>query len=173
MIADFDGYDLGDQVLFQEPTYSGTTAANLAPLPSASEVTALQGNPNQSELLVWYFNDTTAKRWARITTYQAPFLPNPIVDLTQPIYLDVLLLEVEQSGCPNPGSGGQYCTADIDGTGDCLVGLNDLQILLATYGKCPGDAGYYAPANLSADGNDCIGLADLQLLLSQYGDDCN
>ena len=173
VIADFESYTEGDQVMFQEPTYSGTTAANLAPLPSASEVTSLQGNSGQSELLVWYFNDTTAKRWARLTTYTTPYLPNPIVDLTQPITLDVLLLEDETIGCPNPGDTGVYCTADIDGSGDCMVTLADLQMLLATYGKCPGDTGYNAEANLSDDGVDCIQLADLQLLLSQYGDNCN
>ena len=80
---------------------------------------------------------------------------------------------VEDLGCPNPGGSGQYCAADIDGSGDCIVSLADLQILLSSYGKCPGDAGYVAGANLSDDGDDCIKLADLQLLLSQYGDDCN
>ena len=29
-------------------------------------------------------------------------------------------------GCPQPGNSGNYCTADIDGSGDCLVGLSDL-----------------------------------------------
>ena len=73
--------------------------------------------------------------------------------------------------CPNPGSSGQYCTADLNG--DCVITLADLQLLLATYGLCPGDIGYLPAADLTADGNPCIGLADLQILLSQYGDNCN
>ena len=39
--------------------------------------------------------------------------------------------------------------ADIDGSGDCLVGLPDLGALLASYGKCPGDPGYNADADLT------------------------
>ena len=52
---------------------------------------------------------------------------------------------------------------------DGTVNLNDLQLLLATYGKCPGNAGYNPDANLTDDGQDCITLADLQLLLANYG----
>jgi hypothetical protein len=76
-------------------------------------------------------------------------------------------------GCAQPGNSGNYCTADIDGSGDCLVGLPDLGTLLASYGRCPGDPGYNPDADLSDDGDPCITLADLAALLVQYGDDCN
>ncbi len=76
-------------------------------------------------------------------------------------------------GCPQPGNSGNFCTADIDGSGDCLVGLSDLGALLASYGKCPGQPGYNPDADLTDDGDPCIKLADLGALLAQYGDDCN
>jgi len=76
-------------------------------------------------------------------------------------------------GCPEPGESGAYCTADIDGSGNCIVNLSDLAELLGNYGKCPGDPGYNPAADLADDGNPCITLADLAELLSQYGDDCN
>lgn len=76
-------------------------------------------------------------------------------------------------GCPNPGDSGKYCTADIDGSGDCIVSLADLAALLSAYGTCPGDALYNPDADLTDDGNACIALADLAEMLGQYGDDCN
>lgn len=77
------------------------------------------------------------------------------------------------NGCPNPGDSGSYCTADIDGSNDCIVSLADLAALLSAYGTCPGDALYNPDADLTDDGNQCIALADLAELLGQYGDDCN
>ena len=80
--------------------------------------------------------------------------------------------DICETGCPNPGDSGVYCTADL-ADDDCVVNLADLQTLLASYGKCPGDTSYNADANITDDGEDCITLADLQALLAQYGDDCN
>jgi hypothetical protein len=79
----------------------------------------------------------------------------------------------EPEGCPNPGASGNYCTADIDGSGDCLVTLADLATLLASYNRCPGDPGYNPDADLVDDGDGCVNLSDLAELLGQYGDDCN
>lgn len=75
--------------------------------------------------------------------------------------------------CPSPGDAGKYCWADIDGSGDCLVGTADLAQLLSNYGMT-GDA-----KRLDGDvepypwGDGDVDLADLAELLSQYGDDCN
>ncbi len=76
------------------------------------------------------------------------------------------------AGCPNPGASGNYCTADIDGSGDCIVDLADLAILLANYGMTSGathDMGDLEPAGGDGD----VDLGDLAILLGQYGDDCN
>ena len=153
VIADFEGYAPGDEVLFQEPTFSGSTAANMTPLPSSSEVSDAYGNPGQSELLAWFFRDTTDQRWARVTTFSTLNQPSPIIDLTKPIRMDVLLV----AATTTPG--------DIDGDGD--VDLADLAILLAAYGTCDGDANYNAAADL--DGDNCVNLSDLAILLANYG----
>ena len=153
VIAYFEGYAAGDEVLFQEPTYSGSTAQHLTPLPSASEVTGAYGNPGQAELLTWFFRDTTDQRWARITTFGALNTPSPIIDLTKPVRMDVLL--VAATGIPG----------DIDGDGD--VDLQDLSLLLAAYNTCSGDPGYNPAADLNGDG--CVDLGDLAILLSNYG----
>ncbi|MBU0617338.1 MAG: NF038122 family metalloprotease [Planctomycetes bacterium] len=87
---------------------------------------------------------------------------------------DAATLTVDPSGqdCPNPGASGNYCTADIDGSGDCVVDLADLALLLSNYGITSGatpDQGDIDPPG--GDGN--VDLGDLAALLSQYGEDCN
>jgi hypothetical protein len=77
-------------------------------------------------------------------------------------------------GCPNRGEAGRYCTADIDGSNDCLVGLGDLAVCLTEYGMFGGDlACDLDPYDDCDSGDGDVDLADLAELLSQYGDDCN
>jgi len=83
-----------------------------------------------------------------------------------------LTVEPNGGGCPNPGGSGNYCTADIDGSGDCVVDLADLAQLLSHYGITSGatpEQGDIDPP----DGDGDVDLGDLAALLSQYGDDCN
>ncbi|RMF75928.1 MAG: hypothetical protein D6744_12895, partial [Planctomycetota bacterium] len=153
VIADFEGFTVGDEVLFQEPTNSGSTSDNLTPLPSASEVSATCGNTGQSELLVWFFKDTTAGRWIRVTTASALNTPQPIIDLTKPIRMDVLLL-------PEGALEG-------DLNGDGTVGLTDLAILLSDFDctappSCAGDV----------DGDGDTDLTDLAKLLANFDTTC-
>lgn len=70
-----------------------------------------------------------------------------------------------RTDCPNAGASGAHCTGDIDGTGDCIVGLSDLSTVLSHYGESS------TTYDLNNDG--VVGLADITILLSQYGDDCN
>jgi len=168
VIADFEDVDVGVETLFQEPTNSGSTSIHLKSLPSASEASDLQGYPGQSELLVWYWKDTDEERWARITTESVEDTPSPIIDLTKPIRMDVLLVINEEFGCPNPGAAGVYCYADIQGD-DCVVNLNDLAKLVGGYGTTTGAV--HDDGDLDGDGD--IDLSDLAALLGMYGDDCN
>ncbi|MGE3180750.1 MAG: hypothetical protein AB7N71_03910 [Phycisphaerae bacterium] len=99
VIADFESFGIGEESLFQEPTFSGTTAGNLLFPPSASETTDAEGNPGQSELLTFFFVDTAPGRWVRITTSGATNLSRPVIDLTRPIQLDILMLPLAAVGC--------------------------------------------------------------------------
>jgi hypothetical protein len=76
-------------------------------------------------------------------------------------------------GCPNPGESGNYCTADIDGSGDCFVLLNDLAQLLAHYGTTSGATRMMGDIDPPPGGDGDVDLGDLAALLAQYGDDCN
>jgi hypothetical protein len=75
--------------------------------------------------------------------------------------------------CPNPGPHGKYCLADIDCSGDCLVGLADLAQLLSNYGLTSGATRSDGDVQPFPWGDGDVDLADLAELLTQYGDDCN
>jgi hypothetical protein len=86
---------------------------------------------------------------------------------------DAATLTVNPAGCPNPGDSGNYCTADIDGSGDCIVALNDLAQLLANYGITTGATPDQGDIDPPPDGDGDVDIGDLAALLAQYGDDCN
>ncbi|MFH1745641.1 MAG: hypothetical protein ABIG44_01220 [Planctomycetota bacterium] len=108
VIEDFEAYALDSEVLFQEPTFSGTTDIHLSYPPSYSGTTDAYGNPGQSEYLSWFWLDTTAQRWIRLTSYLANNRPSPIIDLSKPIRMDVLLIEEPQTAVCCYG---YYCEA--------------------------------------------------------------
>ncbi len=73
----------------------------------------------------------------------------------------------ESQGCPNAGGSGNFCTADL--SGDCMVDLADLAIMLGNYGTTGGAT--HDDGDLDGDGD--VDLSDLAIMLGQYGDDCN
>ncbi|MBU0640539.1 MAG: hypothetical protein KKB50_16880 [Planctomycetes bacterium] len=95
VLTDFEGYPLDGEVLFQEPGNSGSTDVHLVYPPDGSSTTDAYGNPGQSQFLTWFWVDTTDQRWARITTAAVANLPSPIIDLTKPIRMDVLLVAAD------------------------------------------------------------------------------
>jgi len=139
VITDFEGFALDSEVVFQEPTFSGTTSGNLSFPPSASANSDIYNNGGtRSQLLTWFFSDTDESRWARITTSTAANLPSPLVDLTLPIRMDVLLV----AGCPTT-------KGDTDGDGD--VDVDDHTGFAACAGGPVDSAG---PVCICADVND-------------------
>ena len=60
------------------------------------------------------------------------------------------------------------CWGDIAAGGDGLIGVADLNVLLANYGQT--DAAY-SQGDVNCDGR--VDLADLQLLLAAYGESCD
>ncbi len=90
--ADFEGYQPGDTAMFLFPRYSGSTAAHLALSPNITEVANVSAFGGTRVLRAeWAFIDTQPQRWMRLTTADAPNIPNPAVDLTRPIRLRVRL----------------------------------------------------------------------------------
>ncbi len=81
LISTFDGaagnggvpYADGTEVMFQEPRFSGTTAANLATTPNISGIDNTVGRDDNSSVKVQFrFVDDQPTRWLRLTTFLAP-----------------------------------------------------------------------------------------------------
>jgi len=90
LLTDFEGYSLNAEVLFQEPSYSGSTNSQIVlGVPDLNvrgvtdEVPAFSGA--RCYKLRWQFLDDTPGRWLRATTGAVNNLPNPIVNLHKPI----------------------------------------------------------------------------------------
>lgn len=60
------------------------------------------------------------------------------------------------------------CAGDVNGDG--VIDLNDLSLLLSSFGLCAGHPAFLASADFDADG--CIALADLTVLLAAFGGAC-
>ncbi len=169
----FEGYALGSEVMFQEPTYSGTTSANLSYPPSSSTVAPYGYSSSQSDLVSWFFKDTTASRWIRLTTASVGYVSSPIVDLTRPIRMRILLQKTgaccagaecyitEQNQCVD--AGGTYKGDDTDCdpnpcavvTGACCSTTGVCSVI--TQAACTGAGGHYYGNGTAcrAPGNRC------------------
>ncbi|MBN1490292.1 MAG: carboxypeptidase regulatory-like domain-containing protein, partial [Phycisphaerae bacterium] len=111
-IADFDQVTTGAEYLFRRPRLSGTTIDNLTETPNVAMVTdavpAFSGA--KCYKVQWQFVDTTDQRWMRLATWDAPGLPNPIIELGRPIRIRLRL----DSGQLRIAVG----VREIDGTGE-------------------------------------------------------
>jgi hypothetical protein len=137
VLSNFDSFALGSASLFQAPGYSGSTSGNLVLPLNISRTSNVYGNTGQAQELEWFFRNTNAGMWARITTASATNVPQPIIDLTKPIRMDVLLL----SECANKG--------DLDGSG--AINFADFQ----QFKNCLAGPGVVtAPGCNCADFND-------------------
>jgi hypothetical protein len=114
-------------------------------------------------------NNWADDHWAFVT-YSWFGDPNdgyPFAAFNTGLYGDIYVL-----GCPTPGAHGQYCTADIDGSGDCVVNLGDLSVLLGSFNKTTGDPAFREEADFVEPFGQ-VDLGDLSVLLGQFNDDCN
>jgi hypothetical protein len=82
----FETFGLGTEVIFQEPSFSGSTLANLLGGSSAlvSDSDAFDGV--QSNEANFQFVDADPTRWVRLTTSNTPNLPNPLLQARDPGY---------------------------------------------------------------------------------------
>jgi len=90
MFNDFEAGTVGSAYGFQPPNFSGSTSGNMAATPNIHDVVAgWSGNTTQVGHFGFAFIDAQTTRWVRITTFNAPGLPNPTVDLTQFLVFDI------------------------------------------------------------------------------------
>ncbi len=108
MIQDFEDETNNAVVQFPAPGSSGSTSGNLLTSPNTSVVTTnyAQSGTN-SDFVYFQFNSAGTAKYVRLTalatTGNHP-TPNPQVDLTQPILIDMLVLPVNQTNAHSLGT---------------------------------------------------------------------
>ncbi|MFH0979923.1 MAG: hypothetical protein V2A79_00090 [Planctomycetota bacterium] len=158
LITNFEGYPLNTEVLFQEPSYSGSTSDYLSYPPSASVTSDnFAGGGTQSELITWFWRTGGSLVWIRDTTSGALNCSRPIIDITRPIKMDVLLTVA--------------CVAKGDMDSDCNIDLADYDAFEA----CLGPNGPLPPAGLTCvcadyDNDGRVDLSDFVEFQVDYTD---
>ena len=118
----------GQQSVFRRPSYSGTSSGHMTAPPDVAEVDAAVGDGAAGALRVeWRYRDEGWQRFIRLTTSGTADLPNPIIDLSVPLTLRVLL----QPAC-------HAVWADADGDQD--VDQSDFGLLQRCLGVGSGFA---------------------------------
>lgn len=111
LITGFEPFAPGAEVMFQEPSFSGSTFGNLEP-GSTSAVSNEQARSGaQSYRIAFEFVDDDDARWVRLTTFNTPAIPNPRVVLAEnvsppfaPSISFWLLAQPGDTQVPEPGT---------------------------------------------------------------------
>jgi len=81
LITGFEGYADDAQVIFRQPSFSGSTSGHLAASPNFSGVDNTGGYTGDASYRIeLQFVDDAVNRWVRLTSYTAPNLPNTAID---------------------------------------------------------------------------------------------
>ncbi|MEW6251135.1 MAG: hypothetical protein AB1716_10845 [Planctomycetota bacterium] len=167
VIADFEAFAPGTEVLFNKPRYSGSTVHHMIWSPDISEVTDQYASGGQHSAFVsWFYYDSTQQRWTRLSTFGAANLWRPIIDLTKPIRMDLHLAPAGPPVC----RGDCNCDGRVD-FGDInpfVQALSDLPGWQQQYPNCP-------LGNPDVNGDGRIDFGDINpfvALLSAGGGPC-
>ncbi|MCB9882912.1 MAG: hypothetical protein H6834_14090 [Planctomycetes bacterium] len=113
--GDFEGYTDGEEVMFQEPSFSGSTASSLV-AGSTAGVDNYVASRTASYRADFQFIDGTTTRWLRWTTFNTGTLGNPTIRFDD---ASVVTFWMRAGTCqPNLGSAGPgTAVAEMCGTG--------------------------------------------------------
>lgn len=102
---DFEGFvaGTGPGVIFNQPSYSGTTSGNILGAPNTADISNLAADGGTKSLRVrWQFVDATTNRWMRFNTFTTSVMPSPLVNLNEPISFRILMQPVGATPTPPP-----------------------------------------------------------------------
>lgn len=83
VVQDFEGFANGAEVIFQEPSFSGSTSSNIVAGSTSAVDDSIAFNGSASYKVDWTFVDNNPTRWVRLTTFNTPNQPNPLVRFDQ------------------------------------------------------------------------------------------
>jgi hypothetical protein len=99
-IGDFEGFVDGDQVIFQEPGFSGSTSGNITGTPNFGGVdSSMALNGDASYNVQFTYASASTSGWVRLTTFATPNLPNPTIS-----FVDDSVVSFWIKGVPEPSS---------------------------------------------------------------------
>jgi hypothetical protein len=105
VFQDFEGFVAGTAagVVFNQPSYSGTTSANLLTAPNVAEISNLAADTGTKSIRVrWQFTSGATNLWMRFNTYNTSVMPNPLINLNEPLSFRLLIQPVGASPVPPP-----------------------------------------------------------------------
>ena len=80
----FEGFAVGNEVMFQEPGFSGSTSGNINVATDSAAVSGSMVHSGQQSYEVnFQFVDNTNTRWVRLTSFGATNLPNVAVHVRE------------------------------------------------------------------------------------------
>jgi hypothetical protein len=107
VFQDFEGFaaDTPAGVVFNQPSYSGTTSGNILTAPNIASISSAAADTGTKSIRVrWQFADGANNRWMRFNTFNTSVMPNPLVNLNEPISFRILLLPVGSTPVPPLGA---------------------------------------------------------------------
>jgi hypothetical protein len=79
----FESFSLNSEVIFQEPSFSGSTSGNILAGSSSLVSSSDAVSGSQSDEIGFQFIDNSPTRWVRLTTFGTPNLPNPAMHVRE------------------------------------------------------------------------------------------
>jgi hypothetical protein len=134
VFADFEDGTVDEPYMFRAPGFSGSTAGNLNLADGAPDSAVVVNGTNGTLVNQVDFQFVDGGTWLRLTTFNAPELPNPALDLSQWLLFDVrssdrlsLGIGIRETGGSGPvgsnaGSGGGI---EFVGTSTGVGGFQD------------------------------------------------
>jgi hypothetical protein len=120
VVEGFESFPVGNEVMFQEPSFSGSTAANLLPGSTAAVSDSMAFAGSQSYETNFQFVDSTDTRWVRLTTFAtAQPLPNPRIHMRETAFTPTISFYAKAIVIPEPAT---FALVGLALTGVVLMG---------------------------------------------------
>ncbi len=100
----FEGYAAGDEVIFQEPSFSGSTASNLVAGSTAGVSSSMPLTGANSYEANFQFVDSDPTRWVRYTTFNTPNVPNPAIHFNETAFTPTISFWAKAVVIPEPST---------------------------------------------------------------------
>ncbi len=99
IFQDFEAFpaNLGAGFVFNQPSFSGTTSGNLLSAPNVTDFSNVAADTGTKSIHVqWQFLSPNTNSWMRFNTYSntVSVMPNPLVNLDEPISFRILMQPV-------------------------------------------------------------------------------